>query len=359
MLHHIEVANFRALETFRMEQLGRINLLVGTNNCGKTSVLEAIHSLVEAGSSRAFLRSMIKRGEMYADLNQREYEVEHLFHGHRMDLGTTFTVSGRNGVNDYRVEASVVNAKFDPDVSPLRVKRILNIDSSSLGFLVKWFKQDEIQSEMIVPISKRGGLLGPFPERQRPRDDEATVFFITTEALSRDQIQLLLEEAMLTPEEETVLAALRTIEPKIERIAPVGGVSSRSGGSPRGGVAIKLAGQRVPIGSLGDGIWRLLGISLALVRARGGVLLVDEIDTGLHYSVLENMWRLLSETARRLEVQVFATTHSRDCYESLAAIAHPGGHDVTIQRIERGKPLAVAFSEAEIVQAAKRGIEVR
>ena len=122
---------------------------------------------------------------------------------------------------------------------------------------------------------------------------------------------------------------------------------------------VKLAGQRVPIGSLGDGIWRLLGIALALVRARGGVLLVDEIDTGLHYSVLESMWRLVNETARRLDVQVFATTHSRDCYESLAAIAQPTGRDVTIQRIERGKPLAVAFSEAEILEAARRGIEVR
>lgn len=166
---------------------------------------------------------------------------------------------------------------------------------------------------------------------------------------------------MLTPEEDTLLAALRTIEPGIERIAPVGMVRGSFPGRTHGGVAVKLAGQRVPIGSLGDGIWRLLGIALSLVKARGGVLLVDEIDTGLHYSVLERMWRLVHETAKRLDVQVFATTHSRDCYESLAAIAHPTatGHDVTIQRIERGKPLAVAFSEAEIVQAARRGIEVR
>ena len=169
----------------------------------------------------------------------------------------------------------------------------------------------------------------------------------------------LLAETVLTPEEDTLLGALRMIEPGIERIATIGAARRRLGGYPRGGVAVKLAGQRVPIGSLGDGIWRLLGIALALVRARGGVLLVDEIDTGLHYSVLEKMWRLVHETANRLDVQVFATTHSRDCYESLAAIAHPGGHDVTIQRIERGKPVAVAFSEAEIVQAAKRGIEVR
>lgn len=120
-----------------------------------------------------------------------------------------------------------------------------------------------------------------------------------------------------------------------------------------------LGDQRVPIGSMGDGIWRLLGIALALVRAEGGILLVDEIDTGLHYSVLVDMWNLVFETAKRLDVQVFATTHSRDCYEALAAVAQKGRHDISLQRIERGKPLAVAFTESEIREAAARGIEVR
>ena len=120
-----------------------------------------------------------------------------------------------------------------------------------------------------------------------------------------------------------------------------------------------VGGKRVPIGSMGDGVWRLLGIALSLVRAERGILLIDEIDTGLHYSVLVDMWRLVYETAKRLEVQIFATTHSRDCYEALASVAEAGRYDISLQRIERGKPLAIAFSEAEIVQAAERGIEVR
>jgi AAA15 family ATPase/GTPase len=120
-----------------------------------------------------------------------------------------------------------------------------------------------------------------------------------------------------------------------------------------------VAGQRIPIGSMGDGIWRLLGVALALVSAREGVLLVDEIDTGLHYSVLVDMWRLVFETARSLEVQVFATTHSRDCYEALAAVTEANRTEISIQRIERGKVEAIGFTEVEIRQAAERGLEVR
>jgi AAA15 family ATPase/GTPase len=120
--------------------------------------------------------------------------------------------------------------------------------------------------------------------------------------------------------------------------------------------------RRIPIGSMGDGIWRMLGIALSLVNARGGTLLIDEIDTGLHFSAMENMWRLVKETATRLDVQVFATTHSRDCYEALAAISRPDvfeNSDISIQRIERGKQQATFFTEQEIVIAAESAIEVR
>ncbi len=113
---------------------------------------------------------------------------------------------------------------------------------------------------------------------------------------------------------------------------------------------------------MGDGIWRMLGLALALVRAEGGILLVDEIDTGLHFTVMSNMWRLIYNTAKRLNVQVFATTHSRDCYESLAVICREDvskGSDITIQRIERDRQVAIGYTEQEIIAAAQRGMEVR
>jgi predicted ATPase len=113
---------------------------------------------------------------------------------------------------------------------------------------------------------------------------------------------------------------------------------------------------------MGDGMWHMLGIALSVVRAQGGVLLIDEIDTGLHYSVMGDMWRLVHDAAKRLDVQVFAATHSRDCYQSLAAIVEAGAAsrpEVTIQRIERGNPRAVAFTDDEIRIAAEIGAEVR
>lgn len=132
----------------------------------------------------------------------------------------------------------------------------------------------------------------------------------------------------------------------------------------RGGFVALLAenNQRVPLGSMGDGVWRMLGISLCAVCAKDGVLFIDEIDTGLHFTAMSDMWKMIWEVANKLNVQVFATTHNSDCWQSLASIACGEdviGDGITIQRIERGKQKAVAFTEREIVIAAERGIEVR
>ncbi len=118
----------------------------------------------------------------------------------------------------------------------------------------------------------------------------------------------------------------------------------------------------MPIGSLGDGVWRMLAIAISLAVSQNGILLIDEIDTGLHYSVLEKLWHMVMKTAKDLNVQVFATTHSYDCITSLASICHADSEaksEVTIQRIEAGKKKAVAYDEGDIVMAAERHIEMR
>ncbi len=196
-----------------------------------------------------------------------------------------------------------------------------------------------------------------------PDDARPNTRFIATGSTSADMVVSLFGRVVLTPEEDRVIDSLKTIEPAVERIATKGKEAPSSRGA-RGGIFVKCSGvdQPIPIGSLGDGVWRMLGLALALVDTKNGVLLIDEIDTGLHFTVMSDMWKLVAETAKRLNVQVFATTHSRDAVDSLAAISRAdanGDSSVTIQRLERDKGRAVAFTEQEIVVAAERGIEVR
>lgn len=386
MLTSIEVTGFRALKQFRMADLARVNLLVGKNNCGKTSVLEAISILAEPGSVAQLWGALARRGEMHESSDEDDLDISHLFFGHTAEPGVMLKIQGVNGGSPKTIEARILDRQSDRSGN-LRggvwdevfrggrapSTRAGRGDPEEEGMLqrplalnLKWRLSNKDET-LNWPISQQGALSMRFaPEPPVPVREHSTaqpVTFITTEGVSRERVVSLFEKIVLTEEEETVLSALRTIEPTIERIATVG---DRGRASRRGGFYVRANRKRVPIGSMGDGMWRLLGIVIALVRARGGMLLVDEIDTGLHYSVISDMWRLVTETAERLDVQVFATTHSRDCYEALASIAGRqgsldlgGGPRVSLQRIERDQPHAIAFTEAEIREAAERGIEVR
>ena len=97
-----------------------------------------------------------------------------------------------------------------------------------------------------------------------------------------------------------------------------------------------------------------------MAQAKNGILLIDEIDSGLHHTVMERMWKMILETAKKLNIQVFATTHSRDCVESLAEICKlDSNDDIALFRIEKEKNKAVAYDEGRIQAAAKHQMEVR
>ena len=74
----------------------------------------------------------------------------------------------------------------------------------------------------------------------------------------------------------------------------------------------------------GQGFNRLLILASVIIDSAGGIVLIDEIENGLHYSVLADVWRIVVRTAKDYKVQIFATTHSRDCYEALAAVNAEG-----------------------------------
>ena len=198
-------------------------------------------------------------------------------------------------------------------------------------------------------------------------EEEIPSQFITSESFNGNDLLELWDTVALTASEDRVLEALRILEPGIDRIAATAVTGPQfysSSWNQRGGFRVKFKGveRPVPIGSMGDGIWRLLVMAIVIAQCKDGVLLIDEIDTGLHYSVMTKMWKLISGAATELDVQVFATTHSYDCVKSLAELCHFDeaiGCSVTLQRIEKGQSQAIPYTAKEIETAARHNFEVR
>ncbi|PSB46443.1 chromosome segregation protein SMC [Cyanosarcina cf. burmensis CCALA 770] len=357
MLKSLKIENFRCFQSFELQQLGRVNLLVGTNNSGKTSILEAIQLFCSRTSLEPLPELMINRGEyLWNDeqrVRSRELDIRHLFYGHEIKVGSGFSIFGVDNI----IEELSISLEEIAQLS------LFEENLQELVLTAKWLGQQKEDTK--IPLSASEGIAVDFVRRLRKdtKNLGLKAQFVASSSIATEKMIDLFNQLVLTPEEELLIQALQTIEPRIERIASVNFEKYRYLDT-RSGFVVRLSdsNQRIPIGSMGDGMWRILGLTLAIVNAKDGVLLVDEIDTGLHFSVMSDMWKLIWETAKRLNVQVFATTHSSDCWTSLATIANaeqPSEDGITMQRIERGKPTSVVFTERQIAIAAERGIEVR
>lgn len=111
---------------------------------------------------------------------------------------------------------------------------------------------------------------------------------------------------------------------------------------------------------------RIFAMTVGLIRAEDGILLIDEIENGLHYSVQPDLWQMIFETAKELDVQVFATTHSFDCIRAFQQAAEESGAEgrlISLRRSKRededGKIVAVPYDEDTLKSVARSNIEVR
>ena len=287
-------------------------------------------------------------------------EVRHLFRGHEIHPGDSFTISAANDAPPRSVKFTVQETSSNPKTSAeLTASEGMPVVSLALG--ITGNPPPYIPRIRLTPT---GEFHQPVQVFRRPTGLDQPSIFVTSSSLTIDDLVGLWNDVSLTSAEELVLRALKFIDPEIDRIAvqvATGNSYYRNGS--RGGFIVKRRGTErpVPIGSLGDGMWRMLVMAIAITQCRGGVLLIDEIDTGLHYSVMSDMWRLIFNAAKELDVQVFATTHSYDCVYSLAHICADADEQnpITVQRIEAGKSTAIPYAQNEIKIAADREIEVR
>lgn len=322
MFESLSIQNFRLFRDFHIQNLARVNLIVGKNNAGKSSLLEGTYLLVNQGSLAALRQILEIRGEIRIQeevsvqginstgvisrsdsILPRGYEIPHLFFGHQLKTDISIKLKSQ-GVRDLLLDISFKRERPN--------QLTLFGEPEAVSFLRFRYGGDlgrKIDIEVYGDLIEERGL-----RYSKLLEPVFNSNYITTKDVNYLLLAKLWDRVTLTPKEDDVIRMLQILEPDIERI------SFQSRQTATSGILIKnkLQTQPIPLGSMGDGIHHILAIAVALANSEGGYLFVDEIDTGLHYGAITDVWKLILKTAESLNVQVFATTHSWDCVRSFA-----------------------------------------
>ena len=153
---------------------------------------------------------------------------------------------------------------------------------------------------------------------------------------------------------DVLLEALQVIEPRLRSVE-----DNSASGSPMIWGDIGLS-ELVPLAAMGEGMTRFANTVLAMANVPAGVMLIDEVENGIHHSVLADIWRVIDDASRRFGVQVFATTHSFECVQAAdQAIKTDALSLHRLARDDDGNCRCVTYDRAEIAAALRHDIEVR
>jgi predicted ATPase len=373
VLDSLEIQGFRGFRHLQIEKLGRVNLIVGKNNVGKSSLLEALQIYAKRADPLliwSFLGSRDERRSVGStrSINSEVREdllssLRYLFYGR--DIISHFTNPIQIGTMNSSENTLSLAVKWYAlagiDEQGIVTKHVLLspqaykvVDNSSPRFTLQ-FGQD---SPVNYPLNASESLARKVREELK----EINSVYAKENFLDKTQIGKLWDNIALTGLDEEVLKALRIMAPGVEGLTLVDDAGVPKGERERIPV-VKIAGidERLPLGHLGDGMQHILSVTLALVNSKDGILLIDEIENGLHYLVQPDLWHLVFKLAHRLNVQVFATTHSSDCIEAFQEAAQEDNQEGVLIRLQsrKGDISAVIYDEEDLKIVTREQIEVR
>ncbi len=375
----LSIEHFRSLRQLKIEGLGMVNLITGKNNTGKSSILEALRILAAGSAFPSVISSILNYRE--EDVHEVESSSASMPVGQDMSnqCSSLFTgfpkqteskeaikLAAREGQRTIRLDISV--GFFTEESRPDGTMRLVPQNPHSPGHAVFMDAEplrvalvfEEPGIKRILPLPYRGfsrGRINPSALNEVPRWPCSFVSPYGGERTAN--LVSLWDKIALSDREKSVVEALKIIEPEIVGVSMIGGE-----GSPQMRTAIVRSRQfasPVPLRSFGDGLNRLFGIVLSLVNAKGGFLLIDEFENGMHHTVQLNVWQTIFRLSKLLNVQVFATSHSWDSVETFQKAAAESPQDGLLIRLSRkgGDIIPTLFQDKELAVATREHIEVR
>ena len=355
MYSSLSIENFRGIRSLRIDNLQRINLVVGRNNAGKTSLLEAAILLGGGGNSPNVALAL---GQTRGQLLQGSDEIWRALFW-QMAPDHPVRISGIRGGQECAVtieglayDATPVAGEAGVQVpAPITTLR----EDSEIGRLrFVHHLADGRKLETMVTRDPNSGGINRVPSLVERPAIIPTVLVpaswpVTLEAAG--EFSALLENQR----EADVVRALQSIDPRIKRVELL-----LKGMFPTLHLDLGL-GRLLPLAVAGAGVVRLFMIALKFAIVRGGLLLVDEIENGLHHSVIDELWKFVANQAEAFDVQVIATTHSDEMMRSAARCQRARSEPLGLFRLDlvHGEHRAACYNDEALQAVLESNFEVR
>ena len=301
MIDGITIERLRGIHKCVLDDFGRFNVFLGHNNCGKTTVLEALYLFL--GNDNIIGNVNINNLRQLIVDNDEKYKLNF----YNLDTDYPITLSGQ-------YDGTKRTAKFkywEEFASSIDVNDIKDKQTAlekDYGLHISFVTATgTFESKLILSTNKEKQARAEAPKELGSHINSVYLSSI----VGHDNFAVnFYSEVLKRKKEDKLKAILCEIEPSIKDIVIANGLIM---------VDIGLT-QRVPIQVLGDGIRKIFDIVIAMFQCENGVLLIDEMENGFHFQSMPILWRAIIQTAKDLNVQVFATTHNIDTLQAANAL---------------------------------------
>lgn len=349
MLKRLQIQNLRGFNALEINQLSGINLIAGKNNSGKTSLLEAIFLLAGGGNAQLAVNANVIRGREKDRASVRDFFWKQLFFN--LDMEQSIKIEGEHKSHG-RFALEIVSEQ--QPTTEITLDSTDGVSATNLfderALIFQYSDPSDQKIKSYIRFKGQGlGLAIQQPATNAPFT--AVILLSRGRNIYEDATRL----GMLRKKKKgnLLLKALQVIEPKLQSIE-----DNSSSGTPMIWGDIGLS-ELVPLPAMGEGMTQLARLVLAIATVPNGVILVDEIENGIHHSVLPGVWRAIDEAAKQFHTQIFATTHSFECIEAAHQALGPDGFLLHRLEARDAENRCVTVKPNGISAALRHNLEVR
>ena len=355
MLSNLHIGNFRAFKPLKIDKLGKINIVSGKNNSGKTSLLEAIFLLSGAANPGLLLNSNVIRGVTV--LSGSEHVVQSALWKpvfHNLDMSRAVEITGHHfSRGEVAVRQTLERQSlFELPLDDGKVT-VGNKPQNKEAFILSYVLNGRSKANFNITLT--GNTMQAQADQTEVQIPFPATILSSRNRNSEEDAQRL-GHLRQQKKGDLVVKALRVIEPRLQSLEV-----NTTTGSPMIWGDVGLS-ELVPLPVMGDSMIQLARIVLAISTVPGGIVLIDEIENGLHHSVLPKIWQVIEKAANQFHSQIVATTHSYECIAAAEQVFRPYDEDFfLLHRMENLKSgsRCVTYDKETITAAVQHSMEVR